>query len=580
MLRKFHILLLLIVPAWGWTQDSNASAESIRVDIQGLEGELLENARNHLTAALPSCQTTQWKLNRYAKQATLRIEKSLQAMGYYTPQIRYQTAVQDACAELVYQVEPGPATVFRDIDIQVQGAGSEYDSLMELVGRLPLVEGERLRHDNYSRSKDALLSTAISGGFLDSYFIKSSLDIYSQKQVVDVELLLDTGQQYRLGEISFEQSKTVLQEQLLHKLIQPQLDGIYSQELLSEMRQSLSIADYYKRIDFVTSVDKQAHRVNVHIQLQPGAKYEYTVGGGVSTDEGPRLRLGYDNYRVNTKGDRYAIDGTFSGVSQELTFVYQRLGHDPGKQSWDYSIGLRREEIDAGESTTASIGAAYSKRTDNGWNNTTSLEWLYEDFSEQGRDETTLLLIPGYSWSFSRSDRPFYTSKGLRTSMTLKGADQQLLSDASFVSLTADLKWIRSLNARSRIILRGGIGAIATSDFDELPLSLKYFAGGDSSIRGYSYKSVGPEDSNGRLVGGRFLAELSSEFEYRVYGDWGAAVFMDAGDAFSDDFDLKRGVGIGVRWYSPVGPIRIDIGHGLDDPENNIQLHFSLGQDI
>ena len=573
-------MLLLLLPAQAWAQDSDASTETIRVDIQGLEGELLENAQNHLTAALPACKTTQWKLNRYAKQATLRIEKSLQALGYYAPIITHQISTQKACAELLFQVDAGSEVVLRNIDVQLQGAGAEEASLSELVGNLPLIEGERLRHDQYSRSKDGLLSAAINGGFLDSYFVTSKLDIYPSKLAADVTLLLDTGQQYRLGTVTFEQTKTVLQEQLLYKLIKPQLERVYSQELLSEMRQSLSIANYYKRIDFVTSVDKQAHQVNVHVQLQPGAKYEYTAGVGVSTDEGPRLRLGYDNYRVNNKGDRYAIDGVFAGVSQELTFVYQRLGGNPGKQSWDYSIGLRREDIDAGESTAASVGVAYSNRTSNGWNNTTSLEWLYEDFNEQDRDETTLLLIPGYSWSFSRSDRPFYTTKGLRTSMSVKGATEDLLSDASFLSLSADLKWIRSLNARSRIILRAGIGAIATSDFDELPLSLKYFAGGDSSIRGYSYKSVGPEDSQGRLVGGRYLAEVSSEFEYRVFGDWGAAVFIDAGDAFSDDFDLKRGVGIGLRWYSPVGPIRIDIGHGLDDPENNIQLHFSLGQDI
>ena len=570
-----------MLSSWVLAQDTdNAHDQVITVEITGLQDELLENAKNYLTSAKPGCQASQWQLNRYAKQSQERIETSLQALGYYSPDIGFEMSSEDACPQLIYTVTAGPVVNLRKVDIALQGMGAEQQELLDLIAVLPLAQDQPLRHDVYSRSKSALLAAANSSGFLDAYFVNNRLDIYPEEQAADVNLLLDTGEQYRLGEVSFEQSKAVLQESLLYKLIQDHNDAVYSQELLSEIRQSLSIGEYYQRIDFVTTVDQQQHRVNLLIQLQPGSKYEYTAGVGVSTDEGPRLRLGYDNYRVNSRGDNYGADGIFSGIKQELTFAYRRLGKKPGKQNWDYSIGLKREDIDAGESTSASIGAAFSDRKDNGWYNTMSLQWLYEDFNEQDQDQTTLLLIPGYSWSFTRSDQPFYTSRGLRTTLALQAADQSLLSDASFLSLSADFKWIHALNDRSRVIVRSGIGAIATSDFDELPLSLKYFAGGDNSIRGYSYKSVGPENDQGRLVGGRYLAELSGEFEYRVFGDWGAAVFVDAGDAFTDDFDVKRGVGLGVRWYSPVGPIRIDIGHGLDDPENNIQLHFSLGQDI
>jgi translocation and assembly module TamA len=116
-----------------------------------------------------------------------------------------------------------------------------------------------------------------------------------------------------------------------------------------------------------------------------------------------------------------------------------------------------------------------------------------------------------------------------------------------------------------------------------MPLSLRFFAGGDRSVRGYEWREIGPRirvDGRAFALGAKNVTTASVEYERYFNANWGGAVFVDTGSAFNDRPDFRTGVGVGVRWRSPVGPVRIDIGHGLDDPENSFTLHFNIGADL
>ena len=147
--------------------------------------------------------------------------------------------------------------------------------------------------------------------------------------------------------------------------------------------------------------------------------------------------------------------------------------------------------------------------------------------------------------------------------------------------LQAGTSWIRSAGRNHRGILRLDGGANLADDFDKLSPSLRFFAGGDNNLRGYGYESISPKDSSGALTGAKYIATSSLEYQYRVYGNWWGAVFYDYGDAFNDNPDLKRGTGFGVRWASPVGPIRLDFAWGLDaTPGDEFKIHFTLGPEL
>lgn len=188
--------------------------------------------------------------------------------------------------------------------------------------------------------------------------------------------------------------------------------------------------------------------------------------------------------------------------------------------------------------------------------------------------------MPGVSWDWRSADNMVYPKRGWRMELELKAASMALLSDVDFLRSYLRLKGIESLLG-GRLIGRSELGTSLVSDFSELPVSQRFFAGGDNSVRGYGYRSLGPLDVNGDVLGGRHLLTASIEYERPVSGAWSVAVFADTGDAFDDaQINLHHAVGIGVRWRSPLGPIRLDLAHPLDKGEDAIRFHFSLGPDL
>jgi len=149
------------------------------------------------------------------------------------------------------------------------------------------------------------------------------------------------------------------------------------------------------------------------------------------------------------------------------------------------------------------------------------------------------------------------------------------------VQATALGKWIWSLPRGQRILIRTQLGATAEREFEELPASVRFFAGGDNSVRGYSFEELGPVDADGNVIGGSSLATGSFEFEQPLRARWSMAFFVDSGNAFErSEMDAKTSVGLGGRWQSPLGPIRIDLALPLEDDHDDWRVHITLGPDL
>jgi Outer membrane protein len=118
-------------------------------------------------------------------------------------------------------------------------------------------------------------------------------------------------------------------------------------------------------------------------------------------------------------------------------------------------------------------------------------------------------------------------------------------------------------------------------DFDALPPELRFFAGGDRSVRSFDYQAIGETNDQGFVIGGKYLAVASAEYEHYFVENWGAAIFVDAGDAYSTDFDVNVGAGIGLRWRSPVGLVRLDVAVPVvSELEEDVRVHVVIGPDL
>ncbi|MDN5850137.1 MAG: BamA/TamA family outer membrane protein, partial [Nitrococcus sp.] len=190
------------------------------------------------------------------------------------------------------------------------------------------------------------------------------------------------------------------------------------------------------------------------------------------------------------------------------------------------------------------------------------------------------LVIPGITYSRQVADDPLFTRKGYSWSLDVRGASQPVLSSTNFLQARLNGRAVLPWAARGRLLLSADYGATATTDFSKLPPSQRFYAGGARSVRGYAFRSLSPTNADGNDIGGRFLLVGSIEADYLFVGNFGAAVFFDAGDATLDpSLSLKKDVGIGLRYRSPVGMVRLDFARPLDGGKP-FRIQFSIGPDI
>jgi translocation and assembly module TamA len=252
-----------------------------------------------------------------------------------------------------------------------------------------------------------------------------------------------------------------------------------------------------------------------------------------------------------------------------------------------YSAGYAELDSDTEQHETAVLAAGLD-RARGEWRERFELRWQQEDFVVGPDSGISRLLMPVASWRHVEADDVLYPLDGHELRAEFRGAvEEQALSDATFAQVIGEAQYVRALWGPVRGLGRVTFGYTETSDFHDLPPSIRFFAGGDQSVRGYAYQELTPRTPEGLPLGGTALLSASVEldamlFDFRKWGRWGLAVFYDTGNAM-DGFelgDLPAGVGAGIRWLSPVGLVRADAAMALDLPGEPVRFHFALGPDL
>ncbi|MFA6687449.1 MAG: BamA/TamA family outer membrane protein [Desulfuromonas sp.] len=165
--------------------------------------------------------------------------------------------------------------------------------------------------------------------------------------------------------------------------------------------------------------------------------------------------------------------------------------------------------------------------------------------------------------------------------LDIHGGVKSPLTETTFLRTSINVRSVLPVARRGRVLVRGELGTIQTDAFSDLPPSQRFFAGGDQSVRGYGFQELSPKNQDGDAIGGEHLAVASIEADYLVYKNFGVATFFDIGNAGSKILsDLKRGVGIGLRYRSVFGMLRLDVARPLDDSTNSLRVHISIGADL
>jgi len=394
----------------------------------------------------------------------------------------------------------------------------------------------------------------------------------------DAELTLNTGARYTLGAVSF--SPSPFRQRFLERLVPFAPGTAYSSEKLAQLNERLLESGYFDDALVEAQRDRATDRqIPVTARLSTRSRNTVTTGLGFSTDEGPRAQLGFTRHYINNRGHRLESRARVSPVRQTLNARYEIPLADPLNDSLSLATGWENEDVEDARSERYTLALARRQQFSSGWVRTQSIRWLDERFTAGEDRGDAQLLLPGLAFSRTRSRGGIDPYRGDHQSYSVEGSWREFVSDVDIARLRLSNTWLRSLGEAHRFQLRADLGAIATNDFDRTPASLRFFAGGDQSVRGFAYRSLGPEDSNAEVTGGRYLATGSAEYSYAVRGNWRAATFIDAGNAFNepDAVDAEVGAGFGLRWSSPVGPLRLDFAWGISRDDPPFRVHISVG---
>ncbi|SDR97446.1 autotransporter assembly complex protein TamA [Pseudomonas prosekii] len=520
-------------------------------------------------------------LLRFSRGAEEQARKAAQALGYYQPQIDSEVK-GGKNPRLTLNIDPGEPIHLRNVTVRIDGPAGALKSFRKPPPEL-LKPGAVLNHGHYEDAKRLIQNQASRFGFFSGRFTSQKLLVDPRAGVADVELIYDSGPRYALGKVTFE-GDTPFDEDLLQRMVPFKEGAPYDSELIAELNQALQSSGYFEgvRVDAAPTASKD-DVIPVAVKLDTRKPRTMGLGLGYSTDVGPRIKANWTRHWVNPQGHSYGWEAELSAPRQNVGVFYDIPLDPPLTDKLRWAAGYQYEEIADTDSLSKllTLGPEWHSKLPSGWQRVISLKWQREEYTLGDDSGLSTLLMPGVSYSYLKSDNRIDPHNGYRLTFETKVAKEGLGSDTNLLYGTALVKGLTTVFDKHRLLGRVQVGGSATNGYKSVPPSLRFFAGGDQSVRGYDYQSLSPENSDGDRIGGRYMIAGSVEYQYSVAEKWRVATFVDQGNSFNtlELPNLKTGVGIGVRWVSPVGPIRLDLAHALDD-DGGIRLHFSMGPEL
>lgn len=556
------------------------SINAIEVDLEGIDDDLLErNITAHLsTLTAPSSCQSGIESNKNILDV---LTKASRAVGYYNTLVKeINWPDSGSCERVGISLEAGAATTIIGTDIQLLGGAKNDPQFVAMTKQYPLVVGSTLHHGKHENTKKKWLSQLLSQGYFDAQYKEQKIKVNQSQNTAEVRIVLDSGLRYQFGSLLFEHDT---QAQALIAQVSPFESGQhFTTQLLAQFNSQLKQTGYFQQV-VARPLVNSANELQIPIEIIAKAKPRdlFNLGGGASTDTGPRARFKWQRPWVNSDGHSMQADAFVSAPLQSATFNYKVPLEDPLENYLTFQAGLRAEDDNDTNSEAITLAIQRHWGSEQGdWKKIGFIRYEHERFTQAMREEqTTRLLVPGATLSRHRTKGGLDVYWGDQQQFTIESASSDLLSDIDFSRLTIQSKWVRSFD-QHRIFVRAELGAIATSNFDQVPSSFRYFAGGDQSVRGFAYESLSPLEE-GELVGGRYLSVASIEYTYPLSEKWRLATFIDAGNASEEPFkNLARSAGIGGRWMSPIGPLRLYLAWGKNRQESTFRIHFAMGPEL
>jgi translocation and assembly module TamA len=566
-LRLILIVILLSGTNLLW------AAESLRVHIIGLQDAALKNAQDRLGVAQQDygAHLTTQNIQDFFNKAPDNIRKAIEPYGYFKTKVQARLIHHDSEWLATFNVIPGPPLLITHLDMQITGPGKNNPELQKFIQHFPLERGQPLLIDAYNQAQQMLFQIANNQGYLKATLDKKEIIIDLNHYTSTVTLRFNTGKRYYFGTVNFTESPFA--PEFLHRFVTFHDEEPFSSQKLLKFQQDLGSSQYFQQVLVNPEFNKtEDYHVPILVETSARKSQQYDFGIGYGTFTGPRFTAESNWRRVTNTGQHFNLQLKLSPVLSGLAAKYFIPGKNPLSDQYTLGANIQQFMPRNGRSFSETLSAGYVKSLRE-WQHTLTLNYLRERFTVNNNPWTSShLLYPAYSISRIKSDDLINTRSGSAINFTIQGANENVLSQVNFIQSEIKAKYIMSPTEMSRVIVRGDLGYTTVKDLQKLPLTLQFFAGGPNSVRGYRYDSMGP---------GRYLKVGSVELQHRLYGNWSAGIFYDAGiaaDHFNTPYQHSRGAG--VIYNSIIGPIKIYVARADSTPGKPYRVDFTIGPDF
>ena len=573
---------------------------NVNVEIRGVDEQLRANVLAYLSFERykRSDDLSRETLERLHERVEREVESALKPFGYYEPKVRSELIeVRHGDWRVAIDISPGPPVLMDVVDIKVTGPGAGDPLFVRITSDPPLHPGERLNHATYDGIKSDLQRTAATYGYLDARVTHSELSVDPEHHKASAALELQTGDRYRFGVTTIEQK--AVEDKLVRRYIRYQQGDPFDLTQLLRTQFALDDAQYFTDLEVLPGEpDRDNHIVPVSIRAKPNKRTRYSLGAGYATDTGPRGTLTWENRRINSLGHRFDVLVQAAQVTKySLQSHYIIPIGDPAVEKLSFDSTVEQRQYADVETRTLSIGPSVTKVV-GAWQHVWFVNAMRTTSDSLVESRTDHLLVPGVdiaSVPKGYLGEPLF-ERGLFAE--LRGSHSSIGSDSDFIQLHVQAERVFNFYPKWHLLLRDEVGATLVSRFSHLPTVMRFFAGGDNSVRGFAYNDLSPTESvclkdpvtgkpviasDGNCVstavkvGGKHLITGTAEVIRDLPRNFGIAAFFDYGNAFNSFGDgLEYSAGVGFRVRLPVVTLGVDVAQPLSRSGASPRLHINF----
>ena len=526
-------------------------------------------------------------LGRRVNQDIPILQKALRSQGFYGARITSKINADVRPIQVIFNVDTGLPYILESVDIYIIGDDTGKTMNVPDMGDIGLTLKEPARSKPILDAKTAIVRWYRKQGFPLPKADELKAVVDHKKGTVSVAFGVQPGLSAQFGYTEFSGLESVNEAYVRSKVPWKEGDP-FNAELFKMFEERLMKTGLFVSANVKEGeVIDETGRIPVGVEVRE--RKHRTIKGGASykTDEGPGGNISWEHRNILGRGEGLKLSGLASGIALATEGGFRRPEFLRSDQALLLNMRLAEDSPDAFKSRNITSMAQIERNFSKEMDLSAGLAFRMSNIEQFGREERFDLISLPVHFQWDTSDQLFDPTRGGRMDLQVAPFYDFYGEDLSFYKGHARYsRYFNISKAPSLIIaLRGALGAMSGAERDEMPADIRFYAGGGGSIRGYAFQSVGPIQNN-EPIGGRSLITMSTELRIKITDKIGLATFIDGGSAFESafpDFEetLQWGGGLGFRYFSAIGPLRLDVGIPINrraDIDDRFQIYVSIGQ--